>query len=427
MNHCASTPLFSLLVTGRSNTPTHICKAMTEEYGQRFTVSTLLGLLGCVLVATMTALWSDIERGLIVTWVLLMVAVTIFSNVLGRYHGFSRPIQPGGELNRAKWLLCHHFLSGLAWGAGGWLLFDVHLEHEMALAMALCAVAAIGATTVGVLFVNALVFLSLIIWPSVYLLMTSDLKFFQVLSFAGIAYGGILIWVAKVTNKMGLKAFELGHENSELVAALKDSNLQLAHKNDALHYALAKVEEIATTDELTRCYNRRYMMESLKRELEMAKRNGDPFSFMLLDVDHFKRVNDTFGHVSGDRALATVAETLQANKRTGDTLARFGGEEFAIQLPGTTIESALLSAQRLRIAVEARPIEFADQHQYVTISIGITQWWPGEDVEMLIHRADQALYEAKRNGRNRVAVNPLSALTSVLSPSMMADQVHIIV
>ncbi|MEO6023480.1 MAG: GGDEF domain-containing protein [Burkholderiales bacterium] len=234
--------------------------------------------------------------------------------------------------------------------------------------------------------------------------MNSPFEIFQALSFAGIAYALVLIWVAKLTNEMGLRAFEFGHQNSQLVAALQETNQELGNKNDALHYALAKVEEIATMDELTHCYNRRYMMESLRRELAIAERSREPFSFMLLDIDHFKRVNDTFGHIAGDQALATFAETLRLTKRIMDTLARFGGEEFAVLMPNTTLEEAATSGERMRIAVAACSIPFGGEICNITVSIGVAQWHPRESLQMLIHRADVALYDAKRNGRDRLAL-----------------------
>ncbi|MEO6074511.1 MAG: GGDEF domain-containing protein [Burkholderiales bacterium] len=395
-------PLFSLLVTGRSDVPDHICKAMAEEYGRRYISTTIVCLLGVALLDFL--LWSHTDRTQITLWSVLMLLVVLASVAIAYKYRFGKPIETGKEFNQVKLFLWNQIIFGAAWGAAGWMLFSIQFEYKMALAMVLCCVAAIGAPLLGVVFGGAAVFIVLVLGPLIYLLMNSPFEIFQALSFAGIAYALVLIWVAKLTNEMGLRAFEFGHQNSQLVAALQETNQELGNKNDALHYALAKVEEIATMDELTHCYNRRYMMESLRRELAIAERSREPFSFMLLDIDHFKRVNDTFGHIAGDQALATFAETLRLTKRIMDTLARFGGEEFAVLMPNTTLEEAATSGERMRIAVAACSIPFGGEICNITVSIGVAQWHPRESLQMLIHRADVALYDAKRNGRDRLAL-----------------------
>ena len=213
-----------------------------------------------------------------------------------------------------------------------------------------------------------------------------------------------------LTNAMALKAFKLSHENSELVAALKTTNTDLESKNEELKFAMATIVEVATRDELTGCYNRRYMMDELRQELAVSLRNARAFTLLLIDVDHFKKVNDTYGHLVGDRVLADIAQTLQLTVRSMDTLARFGGEEFACMLPGTAADEATVLADRIRHDHRVQRIAFNGGELKVTVSIGVAQWLPGESIESVIHRADLGLYAAKAKGRNCVVMDAVARL-----------------
>ncbi|MDQ1911707.1 GGDEF domain-containing protein [Paenibacillus sp. GD4] len=162
----------------------------------------------------------------------------------------------------------------------------------------------------------------------------------------------------------------------------------------------------ARTDYLTGLMNRRSIQERMNKVWERAERTGELFCILLLDLDHFKQINDQYGHDSGDRLLESFSRLLQKEARTGDAIARFGGEEFLILLPDTGLDAALALAERLLkqlAAIEHRSGEGAVFR--VTTSIGAAQWQgPGEPLHSLLVRADQALYEAKRTGRNRVCV-----------------------
>lgn len=135
-------------------------------------------------------------------------------------------------------------------------------------------------------------------------------------------------------------------------------------------------------------------------------------ALIILDVDHFKRLNDAFGHLLGDRVLRSIAEVLRANVKGGDTAARIGGEEFALLLPQTPIDGARILAERIRLAIERGRIRrdrAAEAIGAVTVSLGLALGEPGESIDGLLARADSALYAAKRNGRNRLCVSPVSA------------------
>jgi diguanylate cyclase (GGDEF)-like protein len=161
----------------------------------------------------------------------------------------------------------------------------------------------------------------------------------------------------------------------------------------------------ATTDPLTGVPNRRYFYEIGARELERAQRYLRPFSVLMLDIDHFKSVNDRFGHSAGDRLLSSVVELCLSQLRKSDHMGRLGGEEFAFVLPETNAQAASAFADRLRACISRREFPGVDGPQQVTVSIGVAQLEPDvHSLELLISRADNALYQAKIQGRNRVEV-----------------------
>ena len=175
----------------------------------------------------------------------------------------------------------------------------------------------------------------------------------------------------------------------------------LFRKLEAAH---VKLLDAARTDPLTGCMNRRYLMEAAAREVARAKRSGSILSVMMLDIDHFKKINDTYGHGVGDEALLSLVGTVLGNIRASDMLGRIGGEEFAVLLPDTAEDQAGQVALKLRESVEALEIKSSAGHVFkMTTSIGLAQLHLGEeDFLAALERADKALYKAKQSGRNRV-------------------------
>ena len=155
----------------------------------------------------------------------------------------------------------------------------------------------------------------------------------------------------------------------------------------------------ATTDTLTRLYNRRHITDLMNQELKRAGRRDTPFCLIMFDLDHFKSVNDDYGHDTGDRVLLNVAETLSERLRELDAFARWGGEEFLILARETKLEGAMALAETCRARLEQTEMEMVGR---ITASFGVAQYVEGETIRELINRADQALYAAKNAGRNRV-------------------------
>jgi diguanylate cyclase (GGDEF)-like protein len=187
-----------------------------------------------------------------------------------------------------------------------------------------------------------------------------------------------------------------------LASRLSQLRLERREQRRALGEALALVQRIAMQDELTGLPNRRHMQQWMGQVLARERRSGQPAALALIDLDHFKRINDVHGHETGDQALIIFAQEARSLLRETDLLARWGGEEFLLGMPDTLPETALLALERLRDRLSDPGTWSACPQARVTFSAGLTQALPGQGLERLLVRADAALYEAKRQGRNRV-------------------------
>jgi diguanylate cyclase (GGDEF)-like protein len=196
--------------------------------------------------------------------------------------------------------------------------------------------------------------------------------------------------------------------DARIFAALrvKAAETDLKKRNSELQSMLHHVEALAITDPLTGLFNRRRFDDVLKREFAVTKRYGNPLSCLMVDVDFFKRINDLYGHDAGDRVLCGVASRLTARLREVDTAARFGGEEFAILLPQTPKQGALIVAERMAAVIRREHFDFDDGSASVTVSVGVAESRDvtGNSPESLVKAADSALYLAKSRGRDQVVV-----------------------
>jgi diguanylate cyclase (GGDEF)-like protein len=167
---------------------------------------------------------------------------------------------------------------------------------------------------------------------------------------------------------------------------------------------LEKLEKLAITDGLTKLYNSRYFFKQLRNEINRSNRYHHPLALMLLDIDHFKDYNDTFGHLEGDKVLVKIGLIIQSCLRRMDSAYRYGGEEFTIILPETTVAEAFSVAPRIQDALKQTTFQpQPDQPIKVSVSIGVTQYSPSEDISAFVQRADQAMYLSKRKGRDTIS------------------------
>src|SRR5438105_4581829 len=192
------------------------------------------------------------------------------------------------------------------------------------------------------------------------------------------------------------------HKLEARIAQLQRENIDLIMKNRVL-------AEVSARDALTGLYNRWYVMEKIESEMNRSLRHGSPVALLMLDIDHFKRVNDSFGHAAGDQVLKSFGQVLRESCRVYDVPGRYGGEEFCIVLPETRIGSTTAVAERIQQRLADSRFDIGADRVVITASIGIA----GMDVDdgivssaALIERADRALYSAKNRGRNRVEVWP---------------------
>lgn len=221
------------------------------------------------------------------------------------------------------------------------------------------------------------------------------------------AYVGRIVLLQDVTEWRRL-VHELHDRNEDLMLR----NGELTRMQEELSRANRKLETLATTDPLTGCYNRRYLHQMLEYQLAVEQRYHVPFSLLLFDVDHFKQINDTFGHHIGDEVLCHMAQVIRERLRESDIFARYGGEEFTIYLPHTEKRDAIRLAEQLRTMVESQVVETDRGPIRITISMGLisveggsyTGENPKEFLVDVLRKADKALYQAKDQGRNRVVV-----------------------
>lgn len=198
-------------------------------------------------------------------------------------------------------------------------------------------------------------------------------------------------------------------ENAQLIKELENSHARLSKANEGLLSANHKLQTMASTDTLTLLYNRRHFEQVIRREVDRRNRYKLALSVVMIDIDHFKAINDTYGHEAGDKALRRVASVITECARTADIIARFGGEEFVAVLPQTDPESAVVFAERTRASLEKEEFVYEGNHINLTMSLGVAGIATTGGItepENLMKAADKALYDAKNGGRNRYVRAP---------------------
>jgi diguanylate cyclase (GGDEF)-like protein len=195
------------------------------------------------------------------------------------------------------------------------------------------------------------------------------------------------------------------HELKAEVARLSEELARRQLERTELTQVIHELTEISLRDPLTGLFNRRGLEERLTEEFARARRYGAPLSLIMIDIDHFKRVNDRHGHMVGDIAISHVARLLTKGRRASDIAARYGGEELVLLLPHTPLEGAMSLAERLRHQIEETPYRAGEAEDHLTASLGVAVYERAMREPMaLLEAADRALYRSKREGRNRVSL-----------------------
>jgi diguanylate cyclase (GGDEF)-like protein len=239
------------------------------------------------------------------------------------------------------------------------------------------------------------------------------------------SYVGIpLIWQGQVTGLLSVQSYlpnaytpehirllqsiaaqaAIAIQNVHLYETAQSAQKAAENANRELQDALFELERLATIDKLTGAFNRRKFDDILKVEIKRALRYNTPLSLVMFDIDHFKNVNDTYGHHVGDQVLVDMAQIVINTIRITDTLTRWGGEEFIVLSPGCNLAQSVEMAERLRQVISSANFPLSG---HITISLGVSEFCPEDTPDRLILRADDALYRAKNNGRNCVALSPV--------------------
>jgi diguanylate cyclase (GGDEF)-like protein len=198
-----------------------------------------------------------------------------------------------------------------------------------------------------------------------------------------------------------MKAQDETYKKEKEAEIYRLKNLELVEMNTKLKKAYRELKHLAKTDFLTKTYNRREALEFSRKHI--SKGSGRrPFSVILIDMDDFKRINDVYGHSAGDYVLAQSAARIKACLRKTDIIARWGGEEFLIMLPDTTLENGMVVGEKIKNIINSKPFEFDDKIFNITITLGVSQYRHGNGIDETINRADLALYRGKKSGKNCV-------------------------
>jgi two-component system cell cycle response regulator len=229
----------------------------------------------------------------------------------------------------------------------------------------------------------------------------------------------IVMLTSEDSSESKLEAFSRGaddyvtkpFEADELIARVR-AGVRIVRLQKALLESNRKLEELSLTDELTKLRNRRAFDQEFATMFSAGQRHGRPLSLAIVDIDHFKTMNDRYGHMAGDLVLRAIAQMLDASTRESDLVARVGGEEFAVLLPDTPIFEAVQVAEKLRSSVAASIVTIGGVDHHVTVSVGVacSSYSRLRDTQEVYRAADAALYRAKENGRNRVDVERRTAV-----------------
>lgn len=344
-------------------------------------VVVLSGLSYLTFLLFARAFLNTAENRALDAWVKVLLAVSMFHTLAP----FLLPIQDAYRVNVLLLML-----SPLATGSIGIVAWRLG-RREAVFYVAAHVVALVGILAVGLIVGGALPF-----HPLTFELIPIALAAAALIHACGLAHRIRLLALAKIEAESAVRLqMEMHKTELERVVAERTAELEAARR---------KAEQLATTDPLTGIYNRRGLFELAEQQLKLARRSGQPFSILMFDLDHFKRVNDTYGHAEGDRVLCDVAAAAREVVRDSDLFGRIGGEEFLVALPDTDADAAAEIAERIRSRIAER-VRVGDSREPITASGGIACLSDAyKNMDKLESAADAALYRAKRNGRNRVEI-----------------------
>lgn len=363
--------------------------------------------------ATLLLVWIQAP---VVGWKLALTWFCIIQScqLLIFFHGYRYRRRPDTDVETAPWVnrqIALHILTGFVWGSSAFL-FYVPDEQSLFLVNILF-LTAVTALCVNVMspYRRAFLWFAIATWlaPVARLLSNGSPLDLQ-LALGALILVAVACQYAWIANRQLVAGIRSAVHNATLVEqlslarqALAVSNQALESRNADLSAAAANLSELASRDDLTGAYNRRFLVLQLEQQVALKSRYNADASLVAFDLDHFKAINDNYGHPAGDAVLKEVAERVRNMLREGDLFARYGGEEFITLLPVANLAAAQAFAERLRLAFADQAMQLGgNQFLNVTASFGVAELGANDSAATWVERADKALYRAKQGGRNRV-------------------------
>jgi len=369
---------------------------LAAELFKRTAGSTAVGVLGVGILLYVH--WKAIPAQHSIPWASVMLAV-FAGRIIAAHRGLTITDQGHDPVPTVNLLAFLGALTGLGWSTALYV-FDtktVDLNFNLRLIIIVAALTFPISSLAAFKRVFFSFFLAISIPVLVYIGTSDYLHDWQVLVSSGVIYMLMISILALNANR-----------HIKLAAV---NNIEILNLNEKLQQALEAETQLRTelsvraeTDYLTGIFNRGGLMTQLNIELARCRRFPRSTAVLMIDIDHFKQVNDTYGHGAGDIAILAVVDTVNKQLRATDILGRLGGEEFLVILPDMETEGALAAAERIRAAIEQAPVALPDAFTQTTVSIGVTAYAREDDADRILTRADRALYVAKDNGRNRVEI-----------------------
>lgn len=403
----------------KENTRHHFNLALFESYLHDIRTGTAIAFIGLVLIALLS--YGTVSSNRIMFWLMLVLSIDIIKLLSIRF--FDMQLTEINFSRYQKWHYVMQVMLGLAWGSACFLLMP-HGMVTLNQALAITVLSVAVAYSASIMSASKTGLLSFVT-PFLLCLLTffaMDMAHYHWWFIGALMLGASSMVFAHINHQHTLLQIESQLQNTryidelnKLKLSVQQANMELVVKNENLIAAQNRLELLATNDELTKVYNRRYAMTYLDKVFAELKRHHESFVVVLADIDHFKSINDRFGHPAGDEVLRRFASVIKQQLREVDTVARFGGEEFLIMLPKTKELEAKVIIQRLCETVAEQTFDFDKQIINVTSSFGLAYYKSGDTVEKLIERADMALYHAKDSGRNNVKTFDEAAMAAYMA------------
>lgn len=301
-----------------------------------------------------------------------------------------------------RYLMVSLTLEALTWGAAPVFLIAADPVYNVLTLAYICVASSLALHTLCLHGPSMVLFLMCLMLPSTISHLTASDTLNLFMGLGALMVLGLSLFFGLISGRLAREGINASVQSAMLADQLKSNNADL-------RTALRAIRQMATRDPLTQAYNRRALLEFLEREMVAQDRGGQSLGVLLIDVDHFKQVNDTFGHLTGDDVLKALCHRLDNLMRGNDFLARYGGEEFVCLIHVADEQQLLAAGERIRAAVAEKPILSKPDPLHVQVSIGAAMRRRGEEGNALFARSDKALYKAKNAGRNLVMLDAMAS------------------